>query len=89
MAVNRPMGGSLLGSERNRGGCCSRALFGSAAAGLALAAVPSSEEFAVTGVRLHDLNAGERESVVLIHGLDPNSELNWNVKRVSADPAND
>lgn len=43
----------------------------------AFAEQPKSDDFEVNGVKIHFVTAGEGESVLLIHGLYANADMNW------------
>jgi pimeloyl-ACP methyl ester carboxylesterase len=52
-------------------------------------AATTSKSFDAYGVKIHYLEAGKGDAVVLIHGLDSSAQLNWNINGVIAELAKD
>ena len=54
---------------------------------LAAADTPASHTFDAKGVKLHYLEAGKGDPVILIHGLHASAEINWNLPGIVAELA--
>ena len=66
--------------------CCG---FIASFASTTLSAASTSNSFDAQGTKIHFLEAGKGEAVVLIHGLDSSAQINWNLNGVIAELAKD